>query len=99
MATKEYRGRHEIIAQMLRTARDNGSEGVPKTLFMYKSFLSHAQLKEYLSFLVENGLLEELSMSSRNSRERTIYKITEKGLRFLHVINEIKSLTGPENIS
>ncbi|HZB74296.1 MAG TPA: winged helix-turn-helix domain-containing protein [Nitrososphaeraceae archaeon] len=57
--TKDYRGRHEIVTQMPRTANNNGSEGVSKTLIMYKSFLSYAQLKEYLSFLVVNGLLEE----------------------------------------
>jgi predicted transcriptional regulator len=97
--TKEYRGRHEIIAQMLRTVGDNGSEGVSKTSIMYKSFISYAQLKEYLSLLIENELLEESSLQSRNSRnEKSIYKITQKGLRFLHVITEIKSLTGQENI-
>jgi predicted transcriptional regulator len=98
--TKEYRGRHEIIAQMLQTASNNGSEGVSKTTIMYKSFLSYAQLKEYLSLLTENGLLEESSLQSRNSRnEKSIYKITQKGVRFLHVINKINSLTGPEKIS
>jgi predicted transcriptional regulator len=98
--TKEYRGRHEIIAQMLQTASNNGSQGVSKTTIMYKSFLSYAQLKEYLSLLIENGLLEALPLQSRNSRnEKSTYKITQKGLRFLHVITEINSLTGPENIS
>jgi hypothetical protein len=48
--TKEYRGRHEIIEQVLRTAINNGSEGVSRTSIMYKSFLSHGQLKEYLSY-------------------------------------------------
>jgi predicted transcriptional regulator len=66
MATaKGYRGRHEIIAHMLRTATDNVSEGVSKTSIMYKSFLSYAQLKEYHSFLIENGLLEELPLQVR----------------------------------
>jgi predicted transcriptional regulator len=98
--TKEYRGRHEIIAQMLRTVSSNGSEGVSKMSIMYKSFLSYAQLKEYLSFLLANGLLEEVSLQNRNSHnEKSIYKITQKGIRFLHVINEIKSLTCPVNIS
>jgi predicted transcriptional regulator len=98
--TKEYRGKHEIIAQMLRTVSNNGSEGVSKTTIMYKSFLSYAQLKEYLSLLIENGPLEALPLQNRNSRnEKSIYKIAQKGVRFLHVINEINSLTGPEKIS
>jgi predicted transcriptional regulator len=81
--TKEYLGRHEIIAQILRTANE----------------IDHAQLKEYRSFLVESGLLEELHLQSRTHNKKSIYKITQKGLRFLHVVNEIKSLTSPENIS
>jgi hypothetical protein len=57
--TKEYRGRHEIIEQILQTASNKGSKGVSRTSIMYKSFPSHGQLKEYLSYLLENGLLEE----------------------------------------
>lgn len=95
--TKEYRGRYEIIAQMLRTASNN--KGVSKTSIMYKSFLSYVQLKEYLSLLMEYGFLEESPLQSRNSRnEKSIYKITQKGIRFLHIFNEINSLTGAEKI-
>src|SRR5919106_1901388 len=98
--TKDYRGRHEIVTQMLRTASNNGSEGVSKTLIMYKSFLSYAQLKEYLSFLVENGLLEEFPQQVRSSQnKKSIYKITQKGLRLLHICNEIGSLVGLDEIS
>ena len=97
MATsKEYRRRHEIIARMLQTISDSGVEGVPKTSIMYKSFLSYFQLKEYLLFLVENDLIEELSQQIKSSsgNERFVYKITEKGLRFLHISQEIENLMG-----
>ncbi len=59
---------------------------------MYKSFLSHAQLKEYLSFLAEKRLLEKLSLPSKNTgNEKSRYRITQKGLRFLHVVRDQKS--------
>jgi len=52
---------------------------------MYKAFLSYAQLKEYLSVLIENNLLEYLEGSQT-------YKTTEKGLNFVKMYNEIGEL-------
>jgi predicted transcriptional regulator len=51
-----------IIAHMLSTINDSGSDGATKTSIMYKAFLSYAQLKEYLSFMVEKGLVEETNL-------------------------------------
>ena len=80
--TKEYRGRHEIFTQILQTVSDVGSEGIPPTLFMYRSFLSYFQLKEYLSVLVENGLVEKLPQQingsgDSNASEKFLYRTTE----------------------
>ncbi|MDP8889027.1 MAG: winged helix-turn-helix domain-containing protein [Thermoproteota archaeon] len=74
----KYRSRTDITAQILEAA--NG--GVTKTKIMYKAFLSYAQLKEYLTVLIENGLLEYLEGEQ-------IYKTTEKGNRFLKIYNQI----------
>jgi predicted transcriptional regulator len=52
---------------------------------MYKAFLSYAQLKEYLSVLIENNLLEYLEGSQ-------VYKTNEKGFNFLKMHNEIGEL-------
>ena len=59
--------------------------GATKTRIMYKAFLSYAQLREYLSVLIENKLLEYLEGSQT-------YKTTEKGLNFLKMHNEIGEL-------
>ena len=59
--------------------------GATKTKIMYKAFLSYAQLREYLSVLIENSLLEYLEGSQT-------YKTTEKGLNFLKMHNEIGEL-------
>ena len=56
--------------------------GATKTKIMYKAFLSYAQLREYLSVLIENNLLEYLEGSQT-------YKTTEKVLKFLKMHNEI----------
>jgi predicted transcriptional regulator len=77
----KYRSRTEIVATILDAA--NG--GVTKTKVMYKAFLSYAQLREYLSVLIENNLLEYLEGSQT-------YKTTEKGLNFLKMHNEIGEL-------
>ena len=84
-----------IIENMLSTINDSDSEGATKTSIMYKSFLSYAQLKEYLSFLLEKGLIDEFPQQTETSgNEKSLYKITEKGLRFLQISQEIESLIG-----
>jgi len=77
----KYRSRTEIVAMILEAA--NG--GATKTRIMYKAFLSYAQLREYLSVLIENNLLEYLEGSQT-------YKTTEKGLNFLKMHSEIGEL-------
>jgi len=77
----KYSSRTEIVAMILEAA--NG--GATKTRIMYKAFLSYAQLREYLSVLIENNLLEYLEGSQT-------YKTTEKGLNFLKMHNEIGEL-------
>ena len=50
----KYRSRIDIMCEML----DSAQGGSAKMRIMYKSFLSYIQLKEYLSMLLEGGLLE-----------------------------------------
>jgi predicted transcriptional regulator len=73
-----------IIAQMLRTINGSDAKGATRTLIMHKSLLSYTQLKEYLSFLIEKGLIDEFPQEFKASgNEKLIYKITEKGFRLL----------------
>jgi predicted transcriptional regulator len=77
----KYRSRTEIVGNILDAA--NG--GATKTKIMYKAFLSYVQLKEYLSVLIENNLLEYIGGTHK-------FKTTEKGLNFIKMHNEIGEL-------
>ncbi|HEX5187504.1 MAG TPA: winged helix-turn-helix domain-containing protein [Nitrososphaeraceae archaeon] len=77
----KYRSRTEIVAMIL----DSANGGATKTNIMYKSFLSYTQLREYLSILIENHLLEYYG-------DNKILRTTEKGLKFLEIHNEIGEL-------
>ena len=72
------RGRTEMLATMLEVAKGK----VTKTKIMYIAFLSYGQLKEYLSILIENNLIEYLDGTHK-------FKTTEKGLNLLKMHNEI----------
>ena len=76
-----YRSRTEIVGNILDAA--NG--GATKTKLMYKAFVSYGQLKEYLTILVENNLIEYLDGTQA-------YKTTEKGLMYLKMHNAIGEL-------
>ena len=75
------RSRTEIVSSILDAANGRAT----KTKIMYKAFLSYAQLREYLSVLIENNLLEYLEGNQT-------YKTTEKGLNLLRMHNEIGEL-------
>jgi predicted transcriptional regulator len=79
----KYRSRTDIVSQILQAA----SGGATKTKIMYKAYLSYAQLKEYLSVMTHNELLEH------NEAERQ-YRTTEKGRRFLRAYDQMANMTG-----
>ena len=61
----KYRSRTDIIAMILQAAIN----GATKTRIMYGAYLSYAQVKEYLSFLIEKDLI-------RYEEGSAIYKLT-----------------------
>jgi len=85
----KYRSRSEIIGLLLDAA--NGG-GATKTKLMYSAFISFNQLREYLSLMVENGLVQyEEGMHT--------YRTTEKGMRLLHIQNKIDEVAPINYIS
>jgi predicted transcriptional regulator len=61
---------------------------------MYKSSLSHAQLKEYVLFLVERDLVEA-HQQGKNGNVKSVFKITDKGSRVLQIaLYQIENTNG-----
>jgi predicted transcriptional regulator len=73
------RDRHDIIAEILKTAR----QGMKKTYIMYRARLSHSQLKQYLELLNRNGMIVQ---------DDGVYKTTPKGLTFVREFESINFL-------
>lgn len=84
------RDRLLIMAEILEVAID----GALKTQLMYRANLSFAQLNEYIKILVDLGLL-----SIDNNSQRTVYRTTQKGMRYLQSYREIKDLLKKERHS
>ncbi|HJU13099.1 MAG TPA: winged helix-turn-helix domain-containing protein [Candidatus Nitrosotalea sp.] len=81
----KYRGRIEIIAAILESARS----GNTKTKIMYEAYLSHDQVSAYIELLKESDLLHFGGSDG-------LYRLTERGLKFLNAaltVNELMNLT------
>jgi predicted transcriptional regulator len=78
----KYRSRTEIVCNILDAA--NGGEAT-KTKIMYAAFLSYEQLKEYLSVLIDNNLIEYSNGTQK-------FKTTDKGLNYIKTYREIGEL-------
>jgi predicted transcriptional regulator len=85
---RKRRDRLYIIAEVLEIARN----GCLKTQIMYRANLSFAQLNDYLGFLLEVGLLKET-----NESEKSVYKTTQKGVKFLENYYKIRDLLREKN--
>ena len=74
----KYRDRYEIITSILESTKT----GITRTKIMYDTFLSYAQMMDYLKYLQQSALLicEEKTQT---------YRITKKGLGFLKLSHEL----------
>ena len=77
----KYRSRTDIIAAILQAVVN----GATKTRIMYGAYLSYAQIKEYLAFLLEKGLI-------RYEDGTQLYKLTEKGMLLLRTYESISEM-------
>lgn len=80
---RKRRDRFYIMAEILEVALN----GTLKTQVMYKANLSFTQLNDYLSLLLNLRLLEVVK-----SDEKTVYKTTKRGVRYLQSYREIRDL-------
>jgi predicted transcriptional regulator len=78
------RSRLDIITDMLASIQDKGGEIKP-THLMYKSNLSHDQMKSYLDELVNKELIDKIKKSNYD-----YIIITDKGHSFLQKLREMQ---------
>ena len=76
----ERRDKNEIIVQILESANN---KSVQMTKIMHDAYLPHSMTKEYMTNLVEKGLIEYLD------GERS-FKTTEKGMYFLNILSRVQ---------
>lgn len=74
----------DIIGDMLKSILDKGGQIKP-THLMYKSNLSHSQLKSYLEELVEKDFVKKISKDTYE-----YITITDKGCSFIEKLREVK---------
>lgn len=87
-ANHKRRDQLSIIANVL----ENAGEGVRKTHIMYRSNLSFEQLNDYLSFMVDNGLIRQSIVGHRE-----VYIVTIKGMLFALMYRELISMITTQN--
>lgn len=85
MLELKYRSRGEIVSNILRVV---ASSKATKTRLMYGAYLSYAQIEEYLGYLLQQGLINQEAGSN-------LYLLTEKGMRYLNLSDEISQLVTP----
>ena len=80
------RDRHDIMAEILTTAKD----GKIKTHIMYKCNLSFKQLHVYLDYLIERKLLESVPAKTGEKSNSTMYETTGKGRAFIRAYHSMR---------
>jgi len=79
MRIERRRSSIEVIADMLRL----GEAG--KTEIMYSANMSYFQLQKYLNFLLQQRLIDKVTVGN----PVVTYRVTKKGLRLLRNIDSI----------
>ena len=80
----------DIVSHILEAA--NG--GASKSKIMHRAVLSYNQMKEYVNFLIQKGLL--VHEYHQQQGEAYMYRTTEKGLRFLATYNQLDDMIKEE---
>lgn len=72
----KYRDRATIMADILKSVH-RSRQGIKKTQIMQSARLNHIQTEKYLNFMISSGYI---------IAERRTYFLTEKGRRYLQIV-------------
>jgi predicted transcriptional regulator len=78
------RSKLEMYIDILKVLAHRGP--LKLTHIMYKANVNCSVLKEYLDFLMQQGLVEEKTVG----KKRIVYAVSEKGLMVLKYFRELK---------
>jgi predicted transcriptional regulator len=76
---KKHRSKEEIVANILKAARNNAT----KTKIMRRCYISYNLLQKYLNYATVSGLL----FHDHRSNE---YRLTSKGIQYLDYFNQYR---------
>jgi len=95
MVTHEpHRSKHKIVAEILTAIKEYESRGgIQFTKILYIARLSSDQLKRYLADLIDNGLI--IRLKSQTSKGGDHFFITDKGIEYLSMLDEMTKVMGP----
>ncbi len=79
------RSRISILADILKLVRANGD--IKPTHILYKANLSHPRMKKHLALLIEGEFIREIKGN------HVVYRITEKGEKFISEVKKIEKLS------
>ena len=74
-----------ILKAVANTAKNSNSTGLKHTEIMHRTAIPDIYLKAYMQLLQQKGFIESDS-------KKQVYRITEKGIRYLNLNNEINNL-------
>jgi predicted transcriptional regulator len=80
---RKRRDREEIMYKILSAARQPAT----RTRLIYASFLSSTELRQYITILLEHGMLEVDPIT------KTRFKVTEEGRKFIGLYEDMIRVT------
>ena len=83
---KMRRSKLEMYIDILKVLAQRGP--LKLTHVMYKANVNCSVLKEYISFLIKQGLVEEQTVGKR----RLVYTVTQRGIMVLKYFRELKQV-------
>jgi len=80
------RSKLEMYVDILKVLAQRGP--LKLTHIMYKANVNCSVLKEYLDFLIKQGLVEERTIG----KSRTVFAVTQRGITVLKYFRELKQV-------
>ncbi|MFP3985888.1 MAG: winged helix-turn-helix domain-containing protein [Candidatus Bathyarchaeia archaeon] len=80
------RSKLEMYIDILKVLSQRGP--LKLTHIMYKANVNCSVLKQYLDFLIQQGLVEERTIG----KKRVVYAVTQRGITVLKYFRELKTI-------